>query len=535
MAKQILFEDRAREQLFAGVETLAKTVSVTLGPAGRNVIFEKSFGGPMVTRDGVTVAKEIELKDPFRNMGAKLVREVASKTNDEAGDGTTTATVLATAIIREGLRFMAAGVDPSALRNGIEKAVKTAVGHLTGMAKPVRTKEDWTKVATISANQDEEIGRKIADAVEMAGQKGVITVEEAQGMETVVDFVDGMSFDKGYISPYFITDLAKMSAEFENALLLIHEKKISSLSDLLPVLEMVAQSGKPLVIIAEDVDGEALAALVVNKLRGVMKVAAVKAPGFGDRRKAMLGDMAVLSGATAITEDTGLKLEGVTLDQLGKVRKITVEKDRTILVGGAGRKSGIQARIKQIEAQIERSTSDYDKEKLNERLAKLAGGVAVIQVGGATEAEMKERKARVEDAKNSTLAALEEGVVPGGGTALLRCLDVVEATRARGAEKFGIQVVAKALRAPARAIAANAGFDGGMVVEEILERKGWNGFNALTGNYEDLGQSGILDPTKVVRTALQNAGSIAGLMLTTNTLVTDLKEDEEKASEGAIA
>ncbi|TAH35919.1 MAG: chaperonin GroEL [Planctomycetota bacterium] len=535
MAKQILFDDKAREKVYAGVETLAKTVSVTLGPAGRNVILEKSFGGPVVTRDGVTVAKEIEFKDPFMNMGAKLVREVASKTNDEAGDGTTTATVLACAILRNGLRYMATGVNPAELRSGIDRAVAATVEHLKTMKKDVKGREDFERVATISANQDREIGQKIAEAVEKAGSAGVITVEEAQGIETTVEYVDGMSFDKGYISPYFITDLRRMVAEYEDAYVLVHEKKIASLPEFLPLLEQVVQSGRPLLVIAEDIEGEALAALVVNKLRGVMKVVAVKAPGFGDRRKAMLGDIAVLTGASAILEESGIKLEKVTLQHLGRVKKVTVEKERSILVGGGGRKSDVQARIKQIQAQIERSTSDYDKEKLEERLAKLAGGVAVIKVGGATEAEMKERKDRVEDAKNATLAAKEEGIVPGGGTALLRCLEVLDGLQPRGDERFGIEVVRKSLHAPTETIAANAGHDGSVIVEEVLARKGWHGFNALTGEFEDLGKSGVVDPTKVVRLALQNAASIAGLLLTTNTLVTELKEEESKATEGAVA
>ncbi|RMH01609.1 MAG: chaperonin GroEL [Planctomycetota bacterium] len=536
MAKQILFDDKAREKLFAGVSNLSKTVAVTLGPAGRNVILERSFGGPSVTKDGVTVAKEIEFEDPFENMGAKLVREVASKTNDEAGDGTTTATVLAAEMVHRGLRYMASGVSPTALRAGIDKAVAAAVETIQGMAKKVRGREDIAKVGTISANQDAEIGELFAEAFEKAGAKGVITVEEAQGVDTSLEFVEGMSFDKGYLSPYFITDLGEMTASYEDALVLVHEKKISNLQDFLPLLEQVAQSGKPLLIVAEDVEGEALAALVVNKLRGVMKVVAVKAPGFGDRRKAMLGDIATVTGATAIMEETGRKLESVTLADLGRVKRVTVEKERTILVGGAGRKADIQARIRQIEAQIERSTSDYDKEKLTERLAKLSGGVAVVKVGGTTEAEMKERKHRVEDALHATRAALEEGIVPGGGTTLLRCLEAVEGVRARGDEKFGVQVVLQALRAPTRAIAENAGHDGSLVVEEVRGMKGWKGFNALTGKYEDLGKAGVVDPAKVVRTALQNAGSIAGLLLTTNTLVTDLKDDKkEKAAEGAVA
>jgi chaperonin GroEL len=534
MSKQILFDDKAREKLHAGVQNLAKTVAVTLGPSGRNVILERSFGGPTVTKDGVTVAKEIEFEDPFENMGAKLVREVASKTNDEAGDGTTTATVLAAEMVRRGLRFMASGVAPTALRAGIDKAVAAAVSEIAGMSKKVRGREDVAKVGTISANQDAVIGELFAEAFEKAGPKGVITVEEAQGVETGLDFVDGMSFDKGYLSPYFITDLGEMTAEYEDALVLIHEKKISNLQDFLPVLELVAQTGRPLLVIAEDIEGEALAALVVNKLRRVMKVVAVKAPGFGDRRKAMLGDLATVTGGTAMMEETGRKLDSVTLSDLGRVSKVTVEKERCVLVGGGGKKADIQARIRQIEAQIERSTSDYDKEKLNERLAKLAGGVAIVRVGGLTEAEMKEKKHRVEDALHATRAALEEGIVPGGGTTLLRCIAAVEGVRAKGEEKFGVQIVLQALRAPTAAIAGNAGYDGSLVVEEVLGKKGWNGFNALTGQYEDLGKSGVVDPAKVVRTALQNAGSIAGLLLTTNTLVTDLK-DEKKGAEGALS
>ena len=535
MAKQILFDDRAREKLFQGVDMLARTVSVTLGPAGRNVIVDKSFGGPAVTKDGVSVAKEIELSDPFENMGAKLVREVASKTNDEAGDGTTTATVLAAAILRHGLRYMASGVSPNALKSGIDKATAAAAEALTALSQKVRGRGDVVKVATISANQDASIGEKIADAVEKAGKHGVITVEEGRGIDTEVEYVGGMSFDKGYISPYFVTDLAKMTAEYEDALVLVCEKKISSLPEFLPLLEQVVQSGRPLLIIAEDVEGEALAALVVNKLRGVMKVAAVKAPGFGDRRKALLGDIATLTGATAIMEDSGIKLENVGMEHLGQVRSFTAEKDRSILVDGAGKKNDITTRIRQIEAQIERSTSEYDKEKLQERLAKISGGVSVIKVGGATESEMKERKYRVDDAKNATLAAVEEGVVPGGGTALLRCIEAVEAVRARGDEKFGVQVVARALRAPAAAIADNAGYDGSLVVEEILANKGWYGFNALSGEYGDLAKDGVIDPAKVVRLALQNAGSIAGLLLTTNTMVTEYADKASKPTEGAIA
>ena len=535
MTKQILFDDKAREKLFAGIETLSRTVAVTLGPAGRNVILEKSFGGPTVTKDGVSVAKEIDLEDPFENLGAKLVREVASKTNDEAGDGTTTATVLAADMVRQGLRYMAAGASPAALRNGIDAAVKAAVASLEALSKKVKD-EDLVRVATISANQDAEVGSKIAEAVLKAGRNGVVTVEEADGLETVLDYVDGMSFDKGYISPYFVSDFAKMSCEYENALVLVYEKKINNLQDFLPALEAAARSGQPLLVIAEDVEAEALAALVVNKLRGVMNVVAVKAPGFGDRRKAMLGDIAALTGATAVFEETGRKLADVTAEDFGSVKKLVVEKDRTVLVGGGGTKAGVKERIVQIEAQIERSTSDYDREKLQERLAKLAGGVAIVKVGGATEAEMKERKHRVEDALHATRAAREEGVVPGGGTALLRAIEAVESARskARGDEKMGIDLVARALRSPTRAIADNAGHDGALIVEEVLEAKGWRGFDALTGKHVDMAKAGILDPTKVVRSALQNAGSIAGLALATNTLVTDLKDDTEAAA-GALS
>jgi chaperonin GroEL len=536
MAKQILFDDKAREKLFAGIETLARTVSVTLGPAGRNVILEKSFGAPVVTKDGVSVAKDVELEDQFENLGAKLVREVASKTNDEAGDGTTTATVLAAEMVRVGLKYMAAGASPSALRNGIDKAVKAATESVVALSRNVKG-DDLARVATISANQDAEIGEILAGVMKQAGKQGVITIEEGDGLETKPEFVDGLSIDKGYLSPYFVTDMAKMTAQFEGALVLVHEKKISNLQEFLPVLELVSKTGKPLLIVAEDVEAEALAALVVNKLRGVMNVVAIKAPGFGDRRKAMLGDIAILTGATAILEETGRKLVDVELDELGVVGKLTVEKDRTVIVGGGGKKAAIKARIAQIEAQIENSTSAYDIEKLQERLAKLSGGVAVIKVGGATETELKERKHRTEDALAATRAAQDEGIVPGGGTALLRAIEAVEAARskARGDEKLGAEVVAKALRAPTRTIADNAGRDGSVVVEEVLDRKGWNGYDALADKYVDLGKAGILDPTKVVRVALQNAGSIAGLLLTTNTLVTDIKDEKEGALSGAIS
>ncbi len=537
MPKQILFEDKAREKLFAGIETMAKTVGVTLGPAGRNVILEKSFGAPTVTKDGVTVAKEVEVADPFENLGARLVREAASKTNDEAGDGTTTATVLTAEMMRQGLKYMASGASPVALRNGIEAGVAAAVKAVKSLAKPAKTKEDMIKVATIAANYDAAIGQIIATVLDKTGDKGVVTVEEAQSVETTSEYVDGMSFDKGYISPYFVTNLARMTSEYEDTIVFIYEKKISDLMEFLPLLESVAQSGRPLLVIAEDIEAEALAGLVVNKLRGVMNVVAVKAPGFGDRRKAMLEDIAVLTGATPVLEETGRKLQDCTVADCGRVGKLTVEKDRTVLVGGAGKKSAIQERVRQIQAQIERTTSEYDREKLEERLAKLAGGVAVIKVGGATESEMKERKDRVDDALHATRAAREEGVVPGGGTALLRATHAVAAAHrtAAGDEKFGVDIVLRALKAPARTIAENAGFDGSLVVEEILERKGWFGFNAMTGEYEDMATAGILDPAKVVRAALQNAASIAGLLLTTNTLVADLKDEAKDPVAGAVA
>jgi chaperonin GroEL len=532
MAKQILFDDKAREKLFQGIDTLARTVAVTLGPSGRNVILEKSFGAPVVTKDGVSVAKEIELEDPFENMGAKLVREVASKTNDEAGDGTTTATVLAADMIRGGLKYMAAGASPAALRNGIDLGIRAAVDAIAGQSKKIKGRDDIAKVGAISANQDTAIGEIFAEAFDQGGAKCVITVEEGTGVETGLEYVDGMSFDKGYISPYFVTNMSKMTAEYEDALVLIHEKKISNLQEFIPVLEQAAQSGKPLLVIAEDVEAEALAALVVNRLRGIMKVVAVKAPGFGDRRKAMLQDIAILTGARAIMEETGDKLSDVTLNDLGRVKKLSVEKDRTVLVDGGGKKTELKARISQLNAQIEKSTSDYDREKLQERLAKLEGGIAIIKVGGATEAEMKERKLRVEDALHATRAAVEEGVVPGGGTSLLRCTDAVTAIRskARGDEKMGVDLVLRALKAPTRTIADNAGQDGSLIAEDVLELKGWNGYDALRHEFTDMGKAGILDPAKVVRTALQNAGSIAGLLLTTNTLVTDEKEEKEAAT-----
>ncbi|MCH2101323.1 MAG: chaperonin GroEL [Planctomycetes bacterium] len=532
MAKQILFDDQAREKLFRGIDTLARTVSVTLGPAGRNVILEKSFGAPTVTKDGVSVAKEIEVEDGFENMGAKLVREVASKTNDEAGDGTTTATVLAADMIRGGLKYMAAGASPASLRNGIDLGVKAAVEAIASQSKKIKGRDDIAKVGTISANQDSEIGEIFAESFDQGGSKCVITVEEGTGVDTTLEYVDGMSFDKGYISPYFVTDAGKMTSEYEDALVLVHEKKISNLQEFLPVLEQVAQTGQPLLVIAEDVEAEALAALVVNRLRGIMKVVAVKAPGFGDRRKAMLQDISILTGARAIMEETGDKLADVTLDDLGRVKKLSVEKDRTVLVDGGGKKTELKARIQQIGGQIEKSTSDYDREKLQERLAKLEGGIAIIKVGGATEAEMKERKHRVEDALHATRAAVEEGVVPGGGTSLLRCTEAIQEarTKAHGDEKMGVDLVLRALKAPTRTIAEKAGRDGSLIAEEVAESSGWKGYDALRDEFTDMGKAGILDPAKVVRTALQNAGSIAGLLLTTNTLVTDEKEKKEAAS-----
>ena len=529
MAKQILFDDSAREKLFAGIETLAKTVCVTLGPSGRNVILEKSFGDPIITKDGVSVAKDVDLDDPFESLGAKLVREVASKTNDQAGDGTTTATVLAADLVRQGLRHMASGASPTLLRRGIDSAVKAAVDSIGQLSKEVSGRKDVARVGAISANQDSNIGDILADAVEKVGDNGVITIEEGDGFETTLEIVDGMNFDKGYLSPYFVTDTAKMVAEFESALVLVHEGKISNLQEFLPLLEQVAPTGKPLLIIAEDIDGEALAALVVNKMRGIMNVVAVKAPGFGDRRKAMLEDIAVVTGATAIMNDTGSSLNEVGLEDLGAVKKVRVEKDRCILVGGAGTKKAISERVSQIQAQLDRSTSTYDGEKLRERLARISGGVAVVKVGGATEAELKQRKHRVEDALHATRAAKAEGIVPGGGTALLRAIPAVEAVRkkAHGDEKFGVDIVIAALSSPTRVIANNAGFDGNVVVEDVMALDGWFGFDALKNKYCDLGCAGIIDPTKVVRSALINAGSIAGLILITNTLVTDVASDSE--------
>jgi chaperonin GroEL len=534
MAKQIMFDESARQKVVEGVKKLAKVVKVTLGPAGKNVILEKSFGGPQVTRDGVTVAKEIELEDPFENMGAKLVQEVATKTNDVAGDGTTTATVLAEKIIIAGQRFLTAGGNPQELRAGIDMAVKAVVEKLESMSKKVAGHEQIASVGTISANNDHEIGKLLADAVEKVGEEGVITIEEGNSSETELDFVEGMQFDKGYISPYFITDPKTMEAVLEDPQILIFEKKISNVRELLPVLEHVSTSGKPLLIIAEDIEAEALATLVVNRLKGVLNVAACKAPGFGDRRKAILQDIAVLTGGTCVSEDLGIKLENVTPEQLGTARKVVLTKDDTTIIEGAGKQSDITSRVDSIRAQLEQTTSNYDKEKLQERVAKLTGGVAIVRVGAMTEADMKQKKQRVEDALNATRAAVEEGIVLGGGTALFRASQVLDDIKAKGDRRFGIDIIRQACEAPLRQIAENSGEEGSVVVDETSSRKASEGFDALTHQWVDLAAAGIIDPTKVVRTALQNAASIAGLMLTTNTLVTSVK-DEEEAVEGAVS
>jgi chaperonin GroEL len=528
--KQLMFDDSARAKMLKGVEKLAGAVAVTMGPTGRNVIIDKSFGGPTVTKDGVTVSKEVDLEDPFENMGAKLVNEVASKTSDLAGDGTTTATVLARAIFREGTRNVAAGSNPTAVRRGIEKGVAAAVGRLMEIAKRVERPEEIAQVGAISANNDRTIGDLLAEALEKVGKDGVITVEEGKTTETDVRFVDGMQFDKGYVSPYFINRPAEMDCLLEDALILIHEKKISNLRDLVPLLEKVAQSGKPLLIIAEDVDGDALAALVVNKLRGILNVAAAKAPGFGDRRKAMLGDIATLTGGTLISEDLGLKLENLDLSHLGSAKTITIDKNETTIVQGAGKQADVKARVQQIRNQIENTESEYDREKLQERLAKLTGGVAIVSVGAGTEAEMKQKKARVEDALHATRAAVEEGIVPGGGVALVRCKEAVEKarTQAKGDEKIGVDIVLHALEAPIRQIADNGGLDGAVVADEVAGKAVNVGYDANKGEYVDMLKAGIIDPVKVVRVALTNAASIAGLMLTTEALVTNLEKDEAK-------
>jgi chaperonin GroEL len=528
--KQLMFDDSARAKLLKGVEKLAGAVAVTMGPTGRNVIIDKSFGGPTVTKDGVTVSKEVDLEDAFENMGAKLVNEVASKTSDLAGDGTTTATVLARAIFREGTRNVAAGSNPTAVRRGIEKGVAAAVQHLLEIARKVERPEEIAQVGAISANNDRAIGNLLAEALQKVGKDGVITVEEGKTTETTVRFVDGMQFDKGFVSPYFVNRPAEMECQLDDALILIHEKKISNLRDLLPLLEKVAQAGKPLLIIAEDVDGDALTALVVNKLRGVLNVCASKAPGFGDRRKAMLGDVATLTGGTLISEDLGLKIENLDLSHLGKAKSVTVDKNETTIVQGAGKPADVQARVHQIRQQIEATESEYDREKLQERLAKLTGGVAIISVGAGTETEMKQKKARVEDALHATRAAVEEGIVPGGGVALLRCRDAVEKARnqAKGDEKIGVDIVLHALEAPIRQIAENGGIDGAVVADEVADKPVNVGFDANSGEYVDMIKAGIIDPVKVVRVALTNAASISGLLLTTEALVTNLDKDEAK-------
>ena len=530
-AKQLVFDEVARQELLRGVEILAKAVKATLGPKGRNVVIDKKFGSPTVTKDGVTVAKEIELPNAYQNMGAQMVREVASKTSDIAGDGTTTATVLAEAIYREGLKHVTAGANPVSLQRGIQKAVEAATEHLAKITKKVKDKEEIKQVATVSANWDTTIGEIIADAMDKVGKDGTITVEEAKTIETTLDVVEGMQFDKGYLSPYFVTNSESMEVKLEDAYILIYEKKISSLKDLLPLLEKVAKTAKPLLIIAEEVEGEALATLVVNKLRGTINVCAVKAPGFGDRRKAMLEDIAILTGGKCLTEDLGIKLENLDLADLGRAKSVLVEKENTTIVEGNGKNSEIQGRVNQIRRQIEETTSDYDREKLQERLAKLAGGVAVIHVGAATETEMKEKKARVEDALHATRAAVEEGIVPGGGVALLRCLPAIEALKLSNAdEQIGVDIVRRAVEAPLRELASNAGVEGGLIVQEVRRRKGNEGYNVATGEYEDLVKAGVVDPKKVTRSALQNAGSIAGLMLTTEALITEIPEKKEKPS-----
>jgi chaperonin GroEL len=530
MAKQIVTGENSRQAILRGVNILADAVKITLGPKGRNAVIEKKFGTPVITKDGVTVAKEIELQDPLENMGAQMVREVASKTSDVAGDGTTTATVLAQAIFREGVRTVAAGASPMALKRGIDKAVEVAVGEIKKLSREVKG-DMIAQVGTISANTDKQVGSIIAEAMKKVGKDGVITVEESKTMETTLEVVEGMQFDRGYLSPYFVTDPERMECILEDVRILIHEKKISSMKDLLPLLEQTAKMSKPLLIIAEDVDGEALATLVVNKLRGTLQCAAVKAPGFGDRRKAMLEDIAILTGGKAITEDLGIKLENVKLEDLGSAKKVTIDKDNTTIVAGAGKASEIEGRIKQLRVQVEETTSDYDKEKLQERLAKLVGGVAVIKVGAATETELKEKKARVEDAMHATRAAVEEGIVPGGGTALLRCLPALEKLKVHNDEAIGVNIVKRALEEPTRQIAHNSGQEGAVVVGRVRESKEENfGFNAETGEFGDMVKAGVIDPAKVTRLALQNAASIAALMLTTEALVADIKEEGTKAA-----
>ncbi|MER2562505.1 MAG: chaperonin GroEL [Myxococcaceae bacterium] len=531
-AKDIIFDTKARDAILRGVNTLADAVKVTLGPKGRNVVIEKSFGSPTITKDGVTVAKEIELENKFENMGAQMVKEVASKTSDIAGDGTTTATVLAQAIFREGAKLVAAGHNPMEIKRGIDKAVTAIVAELKKLSKPTQGKKDIAQVGTISANGDTTIGNIIAEAMDKVGKEGVITVEEAKGLETELDVVEGMQFDRGYLSPYFVTNPDRMEVEHADPFILIYEKKVSSMKDLLPLLEQVARAGKPLIIVAEEVEGEALATLVVNKIRGVLNVCAVKAPGFGDRRKAMLEDIAILTGGKLIAEDLGLKLENVTLSDLGRAKRVKVDKDNTTIIDGAGQQKDIEARVKQIRAQVEETSSDYDKEKLQERLAKLVGGVAVINVGAATETEMKEKKARVEDALNATRAAVEEGIVPGGGVAFIRCLNALKDVTVNAEEKFGVDIIRRSLEEPLRQISANGGLEGSVIVNKVKEGTGAFGFNAATGAFEDLLAAGVIDPAKVSRCALQNAASVSSLMLTTEAMVAEKPREEDKAPAG---
>jgi len=525
-AKILQYDEVARKSILDGVNALADAVKVTLGPKGRNVIIEKSFGSPVVTKDGVTVAKEVELEDKFENMGAQMVREVASRTSDVAGDGTTTATILAQAIYREGAKTVAAGSNPMDIKRGIDKAVECVIEELKKISKPTKDQKEIAQVGTISANNDDSIGNIIAEAMGKVGKEGVITVEEAKGLQTELEVVEGMQFDRGYVSPYFVTNPDKMEVNFDDAYILVYDKKVSGMKDLLPVLESAARSGKPLLIIAEEIEGEALATLVVNKIRGTLQVAAVKAPGFGDRRKAMLEDIAILTGGKVISEEMGMKLENATLQDLGRARKISIDKDNTTIIDGAGSRADLEGRVKQIRAQIDETTSDYDREKLQERLAKLVGGVALIRVGAATETEMKEKKARVEDALNATRAAVEEGIVPGGGVAYIRCLPALEKLVLEGDQQVGVNIVKKSLEEPLRMIAANAGCEGSIVVEKVKEKKGPFGFNAATEEYEDLVKAGVIDPTKVTRSALQNASSVAGLMLTTQCMVAEKPKKE---------
>lgn len=528
-AKQMLFDENARHAVLRGVEKLSRAVKATLGPKGRNVVLDKKFGSPTITKDGVTVAKEVELEDPYENMGAQLVREVASKTSDVAGDGTTTATVLAEAIYREGLRNVTAGANPTDIQRGIQKAVDAIVNELGNISKKVKDKSEIQQVATVSANWDGTIGEIIADAIEKVGKDGTVTVEEAKSIETTLDVVEGMQFDKGYLSPYFVTNPEDLEAQLDSPYILIYEKKISNLKDLLPILEKVAKGGRPLLIIAEDVEGEALATLVVNKLRGTLQVCAVKAPGFGDRRKAMLEDIAILTGGKCITEDLGIKLESISLEDLGRAKRVTIDKENTTIIEGEGKNSDIKGRCEQIRRQIEETTSDYDREKLQERLAKLAGGVAVINVGAATETELKEKKARVEDALHATRAAVEEGIVPGGGVALIRAQKALDTLKIKGDEAVGVEIIRRAIEQPLRSLANNAGVEGSIIVAEVKSRKGNEGYNVATGEYVDLVKAGVVDPTKVTRSALQNASSIAGLLLTTECLVTEVPEKEKSA------